>query len=129
MLSELTRPFETIESALEFMVLLEGVIAEVSADLQGRLQHVTNERHKNGLDLASYKVHQLSSHVQKSRRILNDLTLVRRVLVADGHPMATNKAEPDSAQPRHPSELLRLHSALEKPFRAASLANEQPSTS
>ena len=121
MLSEPTRPFETIESALEFMVLLEGVIAEVSADLQGRLQHVTIERHKNGLDLASYKVHQLSSHVQKSRRILNDLTLIRRVLVADGHPPVTNKTESHGAQhARYPSESLRLDSALEKPFRAAS---------
>jgi len=98
MRNELTRPFETIECALEFMVLLEGVIAEVSVDLQGRLQDSTAERYKNGLDLAVYKVHQLSSHVQKSRRILNDLTLIRRVLAADGRAPAIGKAEQHQAE-------------------------------
>lgn len=123
---ELARPFETIESALEFMVLLEGVIADVSADLQDRLQLVTIERQKNGLDLASYKVHQLSTHVQKSRRILNDLALIKRVLIGDGGTPVTNKTElhgPQSAC--HSSELLRLNNGLGNPFPAASPAKEQ----
>jgi hypothetical protein len=82
--NEVTRPFDSIDSALEFMVLLERVIAEVSVELQAKLENSTTERYQNGLRLASYKVHQLSSHVQKSRRLLNDLTLLRSVLVGDG---------------------------------------------
>jgi hypothetical protein len=124
--SELARPFETIESALEFMVLLEGVIADVSADLQSRLQLVTIGRQKNGLDLASYKLHQLSTHVQKSRRILNDLALIKRVLIADGRTPATNKPEPHGPQSAcHPSELLRLNNALENPFLPVTPPKEQ----
>jgi hypothetical protein len=112
---EHARPFETIESALEFMVLLEDVIAETSADLQGKRHDSMNARYKNGLDLALYKVHQLSSHVQKSRRILNDLSLIRRVLFADGHLPATSEAGLHHTKlARHPSELLRLAGAHEK---------------
>jgi hypothetical protein len=66
MIGDVTRPFETIECALEFMTLLDGVVAEVAADLQAKLQEPVTERYKNGLTLASYKVQQLSSHVQKS---------------------------------------------------------------
>ena len=124
--SEPIRPFETIESALEFMLLLESVIAEVSADLQRRLQDSPPERYKNGLDLASYKVHQLSSHVEKSRRILNDLTLIRGVLFADSAPLTTHRAVPDGMQPASPlSELVRLDTALEKPFRVTEPAKEE----
>jgi hypothetical protein len=123
---ELTRPFETIESALEFMVLLEGVTTEVSADLQDRLQLVRTGRQKNGLDLALYKIHQLSSHVQKSRRILNDLALIKRVLIAHDRPSVINKTEPDGPQSAcDHSELLRLNNGLENQFPAARPAKEQ----
>jgi hypothetical protein len=80
---EFIRPFESIESALEFMVLLEQVSEEVSGELQQKLQQAKMPRYINGLNLALYKVHQLSFHVQKSRRILNDLRLLRTVLTAD----------------------------------------------
>ncbi len=80
---EVIRPFESIESALEFMVLLEGVIAEVSEELQGTLEKATTERYGNGVRLALFKIKQLSGHVGKSRRILNDLTLIRGVLTGD----------------------------------------------
>lgn len=81
---ELAGPFDSIESALEFMVVLEKVIADASDELQEKLDEATTERYTNGLNLALYKIKQLSSHVQKSRRILNDLTLIRGVLVGDG---------------------------------------------
>jgi hypothetical protein len=80
---ELTRPFESIESALEFMILLEQVTEEVSDELKEKLQGATKKRYINGLNLAIYKIDQLSSHVQKSRRILNDLRLLRTVLTGD----------------------------------------------
>ena len=84
MREEVGRPFESIESALEFMVLLESTISEVSHELRERVEHSNTERYRNGLNLALYKIHQLSFHVQKSRRILNDLTLIRGVLIGDG---------------------------------------------
>ena len=84
MRNRVQKPFESIESALEYMVLLEGVIAETSAELQHIAEKATTERYGNGVRLALYKVNQLSFHVQKSRRILNDLTLIRSVLEGEG---------------------------------------------
>ncbi len=84
MRDELVRPFDSIESALEFMVVLEKVISDASDELRVKLDNAATERYTNGLNLALYKMNQLSSHVQKSRRILNDLTLIRSVLVGDG---------------------------------------------
>ena len=84
MRDEIIRPFESIESALEFMVLLESVISDASEEIRGKLDHAATERYTNGLNLALYKINQLSFHVQKSRRILNDLTLIRSVLVGEG---------------------------------------------
>ncbi|MDQ2712345.1 MAG: hypothetical protein M3Y24_08985 [Acidobacteriota bacterium] len=66
------------------MVLLEGVINETSKQLEETLEEATHERYGNGVRLALFKINQLSSHVGKSRRILNDLTLIRSVLVGDG---------------------------------------------
>jgi hypothetical protein len=99
MRNDLTEPFESIESALEFMVLLEGVIGEVTGELEGRRSESTAERYTTGLNLALYKIHQLLFHVQRSRRILNDLRLIRTVLVADGAPRA-NEAADESQPPR-----------------------------
>ena len=73
-------PFESIESAYEFMVLLESVIAETNEELQEILRDSGSERHANGVRLALFKIGQLTSHVGASRRILNDLTLIRGVL-------------------------------------------------
>ncbi len=83
MRDKVLHPFETIESALEFMVLLESVIAEVSGELEETAAKASNERYGNGVRLALYKTKQLSFHVDKSRRILNDLTLIRGVLTSD----------------------------------------------
>jgi hypothetical protein len=115
MVRDLTRPFETIECAMDFMTLLDGVVADVQADLRAKLQEPTTERYRNGLALASYKVEQLSSHVQKSRRILNDLALIRNVLVT-GSPSSMT-GEPQSAVAHSASrsaELVLLDNALAK---------------
>jgi hypothetical protein len=80
-------PFESIESALEFMVLLESVIAETNEELQEILSQSTSERHANGVRLALFKISQLSSNVSASRRILNDLTLIRGVLAPQPTPV------------------------------------------
>ena len=84
MRDRVVRPFESIESALEFMALLEGVIHDASSELRGELSSAETERYKNGLNLALYKIEQLAGHVQKSRRLLNDLSLIRGVLTAEG---------------------------------------------
>jgi len=74
------QPFETIESAHEFMVVLESVIAETQSQLQAMLADASDERRAEALRLALFKISQLDAHTRKSRRILNDLGLIRSLL-------------------------------------------------
>jgi hypothetical protein len=78
------RPFQSIEGTLEFMKLLDIAIEESSDELRRRLSNAELERYKSGLTLAIYKLNQLAIHVQKSKRILNDLSLIRSALSGDG---------------------------------------------
>jgi len=78
-------PFESIESAHEFMILLEQSIAEALSDVRLDLEQAAADnmdRRVAALTLAVYKMNQLSTHVHKSRRILNDLRTIRRLLLA-----------------------------------------------
>ena len=78
------QPFHSIESAHEFMVLLENVIADAQGELQSMLSDANNasdERRSEALRLALFKIAQLDMHTRKSRRILNDLGLIRSLLV------------------------------------------------
>ena len=80
------QPFHSIESAHEFMVLLEDAIAEAQGELQTLLHdasNTSNERRKQALHLALFKISQLETHARKSRRILNDLGLIRSLLVRE----------------------------------------------
>ena len=79
-------PFDSIESAHEFMSLLEESIGEALGDVRQDLDSATGddrERRAEALALAVYKMSQLEIHVQKSRRILNDLRSIRRLLLAE----------------------------------------------
>jgi len=74
------QPFDTIESAHEFMVVLESVILEAQTELRAMLDDVSDERRTEALRLALFKISQLETHTRKSRRILNDLGLIRSLL-------------------------------------------------
>jgi hypothetical protein len=77
-------PFDSIESAHDFVRLLasevavvrQGVRADITQAGQGR-----TERHLDALQLVDFKLGQLAHHVAASSRILNDLTMLRRVLL------------------------------------------------
>jgi hypothetical protein len=63
------------------MVVLETVIAKAQSELQTMLDDVSDERRTEALRLALFKISQLDAHTRKSRRILNDLGLIRSLLV------------------------------------------------
>ena len=78
------QPFHSIESAHEFMLVLENVIVEAQGELQTMLDDANNasdDRRTEALRLALFKISQLEVHTRKSRRILNDLGLIRSLLV------------------------------------------------
>jgi hypothetical protein len=75
--------FECIESAQEYLALLAQTVLEAKQDNEldidskastGRLRHV------EALRMISYNLEKLERHVKMSRRILNDLRTLRRLL-------------------------------------------------
>ena len=85
-------PFDSIESAHEYMALLAETIEESILDVENQtnLAHAEQaERRKETLQLVSYKLAKLTQHIHASRRILNDLRTLRCLLhgerTADNH--------------------------------------------
>ncbi len=77
------QPFQSIESAHDFMLVLENVIVDAQGELQRMLDdanNATDDRRTEAVRLALFKISQLEIHTRKSRRILNDLGLIRSLL-------------------------------------------------
>lgn len=81
-------PFHSIEDTLEYLCLLDITIGESHRDLESRVHSAVGERSRSGLLLALYKLSQLSDCVRQSKRILNDLSLIRTALTGNGNPEA-----------------------------------------
>lgn len=84
--AELNKPFESIESAHEFVALLEESIQEAAEDIRGHLQEAeaaSDERQVRALNLALFKLTHLATQMHKSRRALNDLRTIRRLLFTE----------------------------------------------
>ena len=79
-------PFEHIESAIEYVDQLLGSSIEAQEDIQMELVLADApgmERRKEALQLVSFKLEKLSGHIIASRRILNDLRMLRRLLLQE----------------------------------------------
>jgi len=96
-------PFDTIESAQDFVrVLAETVIEakqEIQLDLERELE-LPPTRHLDALQIAIYNLDRLEKHMASSRRILNDLRSLRRLLFAERQfhrvkGLAAKSAEPE----------------------------------
>jgi hypothetical protein len=76
-------PFDSIESAQDFMNVLAETILDAMKDLHYQRQMAVNEgleRRARALELAMYKAKLLGCYVHKSRRTLNDLRMLRRLV-------------------------------------------------
>lgn len=77
-------PFDNIESAQEYLALLsqalEEAIANAEADIPGETNSLTTRR-RDALRLVLYKLEKLEQHINVSRRLLNDLRTLRRLLL------------------------------------------------
>jgi len=87
-------PFESIESAKEYLTLLarevEAASAEIEADLREALLERA-ERRVDALHIVDYKLRQLLQQLVASRRILNDLRMLRRVLSTNPEPAVVSQ--------------------------------------
>ncbi|HEY6548362.1 MAG TPA: hypothetical protein VI589_10665 [Vicinamibacteria bacterium] len=77
-------PFDSIEGAREYVGLLVEAIAEAEAAIQEDLIEARSqgaERRVQALQLVAFKLEKLRGHVANSRRTLNDLRTLRRLLL------------------------------------------------
>jgi hypothetical protein len=79
-------PFDNIESALEYVSHLLDATNEARTQIEREIVRAASPelaRRKQALQLVSYKLDKLSSHIAASRHILNDLRTLRRLLLEE----------------------------------------------
>lgn len=98
-------PFDSIEGSHEYVAMLADAIAEARRDVEAEILAAERDgadRRKKALLLVSYNLAKLNLHINTSRRILNDLRTMRRLLLSErGHPSETAEvvAEDDDSSP------------------------------
>jgi|SRR5581483_10439828 len=77
-------PFDSLEGSHEYVALLSEVIDEARRDVEAEIALAEAEgadRRKQALQLVAYNLGKLDLHMTTSRRILNDLRTLRRLLL------------------------------------------------
>ena len=76
-------PFDTIESALEFVQLLQKEADRTRLEVQSLMveEDTVSSRRLEALRLVVHKLQQLDSYMESSSRILNDLRALRTLLL------------------------------------------------
>lgn len=81
---EIERPFDSIESSQEYMNILAATVLDVMGDLSRDRDLALRDgldRRAQAIDLAIFKLKMLGCYVYKSRRMLNDLRILRRLIL------------------------------------------------
>lgn len=79
-------PFDSIEGSHEYVDLLAEAIEEARRDVEAEIALAIQdgaERRRDALQLVAYNLAKLGLHITTSRRILNDLRTLRRLLLAE----------------------------------------------
>ena len=79
-------PFDNIENSHEYVSLLSQAIEEALADVEADIALATADgaqRRKEALQLVRFNLTKLSGHMTSSRRVLNDLRTLRRLLLEE----------------------------------------------
>ncbi len=82
-------PFDNIESSHEYVDLLAEAIQEARQDVDAEIGLASTEpaeRRLKALQLVAYNLAKLETHMTRSRRILNDLRTLRRLLMDERRP-------------------------------------------
>jgi hypothetical protein len=99
-------PFDSIEDAHEYLTLLAQTIFETKLEIEADVQRESSPsfpRRTEALKLTSYTLSRLEFHMNRSRRILNDLRTLRRLLFEErtlssltARPQANGKARAET---------------------------------
>lgn len=79
-------PFDSIENSHQYVALLAQAIEEARLDVEGDITLAMADganRRRDALQLVLYNLTKLESHMNASRRILNDLRTLRRLLLEE----------------------------------------------
>jgi hypothetical protein len=79
-------PFDNIESSHEYVSLLAKAVEEALAEVDADIVYASETeagRRKEALQLVRFNLSKLSGHMTSSRRILNDLRTLRRLLLEE----------------------------------------------
>jgi hypothetical protein len=84
--AESETPFDSIEGSHEYVAMLADELSEARREIEEEITAAERDgadRRKQALLLVSYNLDKLNLHITSSRRILNDLRSLRRVLLAE----------------------------------------------
>ncbi len=84
-------PFDSIESAQQFLELLGEAVEEARREVEEQIAQATApsaEQRKQMLQLVAHKLVRLNTHLTTSRRILGDLHNLRGSLLEEPRPEA-----------------------------------------
>jgi hypothetical protein len=90
-------PFDNIESTREYVDQLLIAAREAQDEIDTEILRANDPelaRRQQALQLVKYKLSQLTSHIAASRRILNDLTKLRRLLLEGNQGGSKTTANP-----------------------------------
>jgi hypothetical protein len=93
-------PFPNIESAHEYLGLLNTAVEESVADLQEEIQLASKQgahRREQALRLAAFNLIKLQEHLTASSRLLNGLRSMRRLLLSEREGAAGAKTDTEAA--------------------------------
>ena len=79
-------PFDSIEGSHRYIALLLETIEEAQSDISAEIATAISEqagRRTEALQLVAFNLSKLNSHIGASRRILNDLRTLQRLLMEE----------------------------------------------
>lgn len=97
-------PFDSIESAHEYVGLLCEAVDEASATISGELGSPVVSAHARQIDalrMVDYKLKALRQHLVTSRLLLNDLRTLRRYLFEERNAAEAEQPAPRSVAAQH----------------------------
>jgi len=89
-------PFDNIEGSHEYVRMLAEAVDEARRDVEQEIATAEQDgadRRKEALLLVAYNLAKLNLHITSSRRILNDLRSLRRLLLAERGLLAEDESE------------------------------------
>ncbi len=109
-------PFDTIESAQEFLALLREAVDDAKNHAEADIvteQDAQSSRRLDAVRLVVYKLDKLEQHIKSSCRLLNDLRTLRRLLLEER--AETGPETSEVATRVEPPVQIRSNSSLAKP--------------